>query len=373
MHYQWIEHPDQIKTIADALKSSSSNALDTEFIKVDTLYPKLGLLQINVNKDIYLVDGQLDLSLIWQSVGAAKQNIFHACGEDIDLIYHYAKAHPLDNILDTQIAMSFLGYGRQVGYQAALEQVLGINVEKDQTRSNWLARPLSEDQIRYAVSDVYYLQDLADQLIAQLKQKKLYDLVLEDCQHYCLSLAEQAPVDEAYLDAANYRHNPRQLMQLKQIMTWREELAMQLNQPRSYILKNNTINKLVERTPRNPSYLLNYEIKPGIVREYGKKIIELLNNLPEPQMWPQRLDRPYRYQNPNTKDQLDLKIQQVSLELGIPQDILMRKKWMSQLTQFVVKDQQYLTQLPSYLRGWRLNYLTLPLIEIIGEEKRYNR
>lgn len=373
MQYQWIQYPDQIKSIADALQKSESNALDTEFIKVDTLYPKLGLLQINVDKQVYLVDGKLDLSSIWHSIFNAKQNVFHACGEDVDLIYHYAKVRPLTNILDTQILMSFLGYGRQVGYQAALEQVLGINVEKDQTRSDWLARPLSEEQIRYAVSDVYYLQDLADQLVSKLKNKNLYDMALEDCQHYCVSLAEQLPLEDIYLDTANYRHNSKQLMQLKQIMIWREELAIQLNQPRSYILKNNTINKLLERTPKNPSYLLNYEIKPGIVREYGKTIIQLLNKLPAPEVWPQRLDRPYRYQNPTTKDRVEQKIQDVSRELDIPEDILMRKKWMSQLTQFVLKDQQDLTQLPSYLQGWRLNYLTLPLIEIISEEKRYNR
>lgn len=370
MHYQWIEHPSQLLSIADALKNSSSNALDTEFIKVDTLYPKLGLLQINVNQQIYLVDGKLDLSSIWHSIFQAEQNVFHACGEDIDLIYHYAKASPLNNILDTQIAMSFLGYGRQVGYQAALEQVLNISVEKDQTRSDWLARPLSEEQIRYAVSDVYYLQDLADQLIIQLKSKHLYDFVIEDCQNFCISLAKQSPLDELYLNAANFRHSSRQLMQLKQIIVWREQLAIDLNQPRSFILKNNTINKILERPPRSLTQLAAFEIKGSILREYGKKILELLHQLPEQQDWPKRLDRPYRYRNENTQQQVEQKINQVSLELDIPEDILIRKKWLHQLTQFVLHNQQDLTQLPSYLQGWRLNYLTLPLIEIIREERR---
>ena len=307
MHYQWIEHPDQILSIADALKNSPSNALDTEFIKVDTLYPKLGLLQVNVNQNIYLVDGKLDLAPIWESVFNARLNVFHACGEDVDLIYHYAQHRPLNNVFDTQIAMSFLGYGRQVGYQAALEQVLQVNVEKDQTRSDWLARPLSEDQIRYAVSDVYYLQDLADQLIDQLKKKQHYEFVIEDCNNYCLSMAEQLPIDDIYLDTANYRHNSKQLMQLKQITTWREKLAIELNQPRSYILKNNTINKLLERTPKTPHHLVGLDIKSGVIREYGKTIIKLLNDLPTSDTWPKRLARPYRYQNPLIKERVDQK------------------------------------------------------------------
>ena len=373
MHYQWIEHPDQLQTLAHDLQHSQSNALDTEFIKVDTLYPKLGLLQINVNKDVYLVDGHLDLSMIWDSIFKAKLNVFHACGEDVDLIYHYAKNRPLDNILDTQVAMSFLGYGRQVGYQAALEQVLNIHVDKDQTRSNWLARPLSEDQIRYAVSDVYYLQDLADQLISDLKQKQLYDLVMEDCHHYCLSLAEQTPLEDVYLDVANYRHNARQLIQLKQLATWREQLAIKLNQPRSFILKNNTINNILERTPRSLTQLAAFEIKPSILREHGKTILALLHDLPEKDSWPTRLARPYRFKSEKTKLRIDEKIAQVSQQLNIPEDVLMRKKWLTEITQSALSERQDITQLTPYLQGWRLNYLTQPLLEIISEEKGFDR
>ena len=372
MHYQWIENPHQLVSLADALQHSPANALDTEFIKVDTLYPKLGLLQVNVNQHIYLVDGHLDLSPIWQSLFAAEQNIFHACGEDIDLIYHYAQKRPLNNIFDTQIAMSFLGYGRQIGYQAALEQVLNIQVDKDQTRSDWLARPLSDDQIRYAVSDVYYLQDLAQKLITELKQKNLYEFVIEDCQNYCLALAEQLPLDDVYLDSANYRHSARQLMQLKQLTTWREQLAITTNQPRSFILKNNTIHKILERTPRSVPQLASFDIKPSVLREHGKTILKLLHQLPEQSVWPSRLPRPYRYQYTQTKEKVDAHIQKVSQTLGIPEDVLMRKKWMSELTQIALQDEPNLTDLTPYLTGWRLNYLTQPLIEIISEEKRAN-
>ena len=369
MHYQWIEHPHQLQTLAHDLQHSQSNALDTEFIKVDTLYPKLGLLQINVNQNVYLVDGHLDLSMIWDSIFKAKLNVFHACGEDVDLIYHYAKNRPLNNILDTQIAMAFLGYGRQVGYQAALEQVLNIHVDKDQTRSNWLARPLSEDQIRYAVSDVYYLQDLADQLIADLKQKQLYNFVMEDCDHYCLALAKQTTVEDAYLDVANYRHNSRQLMQLKQLITWREQLAIKLNQPRSFIIKNNTVNNILERTPRSLSQLAAFDIKPSVLREHGKTILALLNNLPEKEHWPTRLARPYRFKHEKTKHQVDEKITEVSQQFNIPEDVLMRKKWLNEIMQYALSDHQDITQLSPYLQGWRLNCLTLPLIDIISEEK----
>ncbi|MFU8927926.1 ribonuclease D [Acinetobacter puyangensis] len=369
MHYQWIAQQAQLQPIVEQLQHSPANALDTEFIKVDTLYPKLGVLQVNVNQQVYLIDGVLELSAVWDSLFQAKLNIFHACGEDIDLIYHYSKQHALNNVLDTQVAMAFLGHGMQISYQSAIEKILGIHVDKDQTRSDWLARPLSEEQVRYAASDVYYLQDLADHLIGQLKDKNLYTYVLEDCRNYCASLAEQLPLNDVYLDIANYRHSSRQLMQLKQIATWREQLAIAQNKPRSYIIKNNSINKLIERTPKTMQQLANtHELKPAVLREHGKEILRLLNELPEQTVWPQRLERPYRYLD-GTKERIEQKIADLSQTWQIPGEVLMRKKWLTQLNTFVFHDMQDINQLNPYLRGWRYQELTLPLIDILQQDK----
>ena len=366
MEYQWVATAQQLVPIIGQLEQSTLNALDTEFIKVDTLYPKLGVLQINVNQQVYLIDGQLDLTPLWDSLFAAPLNVFHACGEDIDLIYHYAKLRPLSNVLDTQMAMAFLGYGRQLSYQAALEKILAIHVEKDQTRSEWLARPLSVQQERYAAIDVYYLRELAQRLIAELKEKKLYAFLQEDCQNYCAELAKQVTLEDAYLDVANFRHSPRQLMQLQQLAAWREMMAIRLNQPRSFILKNQIMQKLVERTPRTLHRLIaDYELKPHILRQYGDEILKHLNELPDSAQYPQRLARPYRFRHEQTKYALEKKMQQVSEMLGIPVDVLMRKKWLNQLVNWVVGQKQDKMLLSPYLLGWRYEILTLPLLEII--------
>ena len=87
---------------------------------------------------------------------------FHACGEDIDLIYHYADKKNLNNVFDTQVGLSFLGHGLQVSYQNALKLVLDIDIDKDQTRSDWLARPLTDEQMNYAANDVLYIMRLAE-------------------------------------------------------------------------------------------------------------------------------------------------------------------------------------------------------------------
>ena len=104
--FHFIQQQDDFAHVLQQMDQYPIYALDTEFIKVDTLWPKLGVFQINVNGQIYLLDGtSLDLTAFWKKLYAARQNVFHACGEDIDLIYHYAKQDVLDNVFDTQVAL----------------------------------------------------------------------------------------------------------------------------------------------------------------------------------------------------------------------------------------------------------------------------
>ena len=146
--FQFIQQQPDLENILHLMGQTSIYGLDTEFIKVDTLWPKLGVFQINVADQVFLLDGaSLDLSVFWEKLFQAQQNIFHACSEDIDLIYHYAQQKTLTNVFDTQVGMSFLGHGLQVSYQNALKQMLDVDIDKDQTRSDWLARPLSPEQL----------------------------------------------------------------------------------------------------------------------------------------------------------------------------------------------------------------------------------
>jgi ribonuclease D len=119
--FQFIQQQKDLDNILHLMGQTSIYGLDTEFIKVDTLWPKLGVFQINVAGQVFLLDGtSLDLSAFWEKLFQAHQNVFHACSEDIDLIYHYAQQKSLSNVFDTQVGMSFLGHGLQMSYQNAL-------------------------------------------------------------------------------------------------------------------------------------------------------------------------------------------------------------------------------------------------------------
>lgn len=368
--FKFIQQQTDLAPILAVMDQHTNYGLDTEFIKVDTLWPKLGVFQINIAGQIYLLDGAtLDLSEFWQRIFQAKQNIFHACSEDIDLIYHYAKHTPLNNVFDTQIGMAFLGHGLQVSYQNALKTILNVEIEKDQTRSDWLARPLSNEQLNYAANDVLYLMQLSAHLQENLAKKGMLDWVLEDCQHLTQEIATQTPLEQLYLDVGHYRHSRRQLMQLQQLAVWREKMVHELNVPRSFIFKNTIMLELVE-TPIHTIFQLSQikGLKTNVIREYGKHIVQLLKKLPEPELWPQRLARPIRHPAGEFGLKIEQLIEQSVVNTMIPKEVLLRKKWMKAIYQHIaLKTPEH--DLPSYLLGWRYDQLTQPLCRLLSTEQ----
>lgn len=370
--FQFIHQQKDFENVLALMSQNSIYGLDTEFIKVDTLWPKLGVFQINIKDQVYLLDGtSLNLSAFWEKLFQAQQNIFHACGEDIDLIYHYAQKKNLNNVFDTQVGMSFLGHGLQVSYQNALKTMLNVDIDKGQTRSDWLARPLSNEQLNYAANDVLYLMQLADKVQTDLKQHYLLDFAHEDCRNLTQEIGEETPLELLYQDVGNYRHSRRQLMQLQQLSVWREQMVKALNQPRSFILRNSTMLDLVKKNPKNKFQLSNIkDLRPHIVREHGKTILDLIKYLPDQSQWPLRMARPIRHSSKEVGENVEQVIQRAVQETQIPKEVLLRKKWLNALYQHVVfhNDEQ---DLPNYLLGWRYELLTRPLIEVLHADQSY--
>lgn len=370
--FQFIQQQQDLDNILYLMSQTSVYGLDTEFIKVDTLWPKLGVFQINVAGQVFLLDGtRLELSAFWEKLFQAQQNIFHACSEDIDLIYHYAQQKSLSNVFDTQVGLSFLGHGLQVSYQNALKQMLDVDIDKDQTRSDWLARPLTTKQLDYAANDVLYLMNLSHKIQHQLSDKYLLDFALEDCRHLTYEIGQETPLELLYQDIGNYRHSRRQLMQLQQLAVWREQMVKALNYPRSFILKSSTMMDLVEQNPHNQFQLSGIkDIRQNIVRDYGKTILDLLKFLPEQNEWPLRMARPIRHSSKDIGEKVDTVIQAVVQQTTVPKEVLMRKKWLNALYQHVVfhNDEQ---DLPSYLLSWRYELLTKPLIDVLHSDESY--
>ena len=361
--YPLIQQQSELNALIDRMQGSGTYALDTEFIKVNTFRPKLGVLQLNVLDQVYLLDGAaLDFSPLWSRLFQAEQTIMHACGEDLDLIHYYAGQKPLPNVFDTQVALAFLGQGLQLSYQNALKLCLNIDIDKDQTCSDWLARPLTAEQLSYAANDVLHLPLMAKHIQQQLQQRGMYHWVVEDCQNLSAEIASETPTALLYTDVGNFRHSRKQLMQLQQLLVWREQLVHAHNIPRSFVIKNSSLMDLVEKNPKNSFELSKIrDMRPQSVREYGKTILNLMQDLPPEQNWPARLHRPPRLL-PEASAQIEALLNDVAQTTGIPKDVMMRKKWMNQLYAHV---QDAANPLPSYLLGWRYEALTQPLLSYL--------
>jgi len=370
----WVREQSQLQEVIEALATCGRVALDTEFIKRDTYYPRLALVQLNTGNHIYLLDApQLQLKDFWQALSEVDVAIWHACGEDLGIFYLLSGCPPLTNIFDTQIALSYLTGQLQMGYQQALDDQLDMHIDKEQSQSDWLQRPLSDEQEQYAIDDVRFLPALYLSLEYELKKQGLYDYVWADCQLYASDLyAAQQVEDEAmYLTMADYRYNSQQMAILKAVATWREELARSTNQPRTFVIKKQAVREIITEKPSSMRELAHKTtMHRSMLRLYGEELLKVIRearNLPATEH-PACLLPPYRSKNKVLSKAVQQAIDEHARTIGVPDSVLMRKKWLGQLYE-VIAFEQDLSELPQGLKGWRNDWVVHTLIPIIEKHK----
>lgn len=370
----WVREQDQLDEVITALATCGRVALDTEFIKRDTYYPRLALVQLNTGDHIYLLDApQLQLDELWQALSQVDVAIWHACGEDLGIFYLLSGCPPLTNIFDTQIALSYLTGQLQIGYQQGLADQLEIHIDKEQSQSDWLQRPLSNEQEQYAIDDVRFLPALYLQLENKLKAQGLFDYVWADCQLYASDLYEAQQVeDEAmYLTMADYRYTSEQMAILKAVATWREGLARATNQPRTFVIKKQAVREIITEKPSSMRELAHKTtIHRSMLRLYGEELLKVIRdakNLSTTEH-PACLLPPYRSKNKVLSKAVQQAIDEHAEAMSIPANVLMRKKWLSQLYEVIAFDQD-ISNLPQGLKGWRNEWVVQTLIPVIKAHK----
>jgi ribonuclease D len=220
-------------------------AYDSEFIRERTFYPELCLIQLATKNDIAVIDCQaeIELDLLFSFLANYEGKIImHGCMQDLEIL-SYRSSLP-KNICDTQLASGLTGFKPQIGLQALCDEMLGINLPKTLSRSNWLKRPLSTEEINYAADDVRYLIALFQMLSDELVSLDRMSWFFEDCVTLKKEATSDYPVKFLY---KVLRSNKKPLVDpyhLLALIQWREERAKKLNKPRQWILADRYIKML---------------------------------------------------------------------------------------------------------------------------------
>lgn len=275
---QWIDSDSALKNMCTQLATVKKLAVDTEFIRTNTFYPKIALIQISDSQQCWLIDVLAidDFSPLKTLLeDPQKVLIFHACAEDLEVLDHALDINPA-TIFDTQIAAGITNIGYCMGYARLVQAMFDIELDKQETRSDWLARPLTERQLDYAAVDVEYLHAMEQLLSQRLAEQQREEWFKEE------TIALFATV-EGRKDYQNYyqrvkgawRLDEQSLVALNRLCDWREERARALDKPRSHIIKDSVLLELAIRLPSSNSQLYGIDDwHPRSVKRLGPMVLQ---------------------------------------------------------------------------------------------------
>ena len=344
-------------------------ALDTEFMRVDTFYPIAGLIQIGDGQRAFLIDPLLIND--WQPLAglledSAVTKVLHACSEDLEVLMRLTGSLPAP-LFDTQLAAGYLNLGFSMGYSRLVQEVLGIELPKGETRSDWLQRPLSETQVSYAAEDAVHLAEVYERLRPQLSEDK-NAWVLEDGAELVAQLRRETDPYELYREAKlAWKLSRAQLAVLRELCAWREREARARNLPRNRVLREHSLWPMARTQPDNLSALAKIEdMHPRTIRQDGEFLLELIKKAASvpPSEWPPAVPEPLPIEASALLKQLRAIGQAEGERLGIAPELMLRKKTLEALLKSGYPNGPY--QLPDSLRGWRRERMGQALLDCLA-------
>ncbi|MCX8618476.1 ribonuclease D [Gilliamella sp. B2923] len=359
MSYKLITHNDQLAEFCLNIQNSSALALDTEFVRTRTFFPHLGLLQVFNGEHAALIDPIAITD--WQDFLAVLNNpkiekYFHSCSEDIEVFLHHFGCVPTP-IIDSQILASFLDNPLSSGYASLVNKYLAVELDKSETRTDWLKRPLTDKQCQYAINDVLYLLPLMNKLKSLLADNHYLSAAYQECQMVISRKCEVMNPDDAYLNIKNsWQLKGKNLGQLYKLARFRYLIAKEQDIALNFVVHEEVLFKIARFLPSSLSELSQLGMKGKEIRLYGQMILDILAQ-PTPDIAP--ICRVNRY--PNYKDiceQLKNAAQAIASQTGLNPDLLLSRRL---INQYVKWQADKTSTEPEILQGWRK-----PLFEKFG-------
>jgi len=362
-----LETAAQAGRAGKAWRRASLLAVDTEFVRERTYYANLGLVQVSDGQSVWLLDplepGTLEpLAEMLADPDIAK--LLHSPSEDLEVLLHAAGALP-EPLIDSQLACALLGQPLQLGYHKAAEWLLGVPIDKDLTRSNWTARPLKQNLLRYAALDVAVLPLMWDDLHGQLERLGRLPWLEEDCARMLKDAAQ--PVDEwnswARIKGIG-RLNGASLAILQGLAAWREKQAQARNLPRGFVVPDPVLLTIARDQLQSVTALAGVEGLHRKARDrWGKTLTSIVGQCLEegrslplvPQAGPAER---------NQLKQMRRLIADRAEALNLEPTVLATKRDMEAILFSTPRE------LPERLTGWRQEVIGRPLLDLLDGQDR---
>lgn len=349
---RFVDTATELLALCNRLRQSDWVAVDTEFIREKTFYPRLCLIQVATHQVIACIDPleieSLDplLDILFDK---AVTKIFHAARQDLEIFHHLRGGLPIP-VFDTQIAGRLLGHGEQLSYRDLVQVILGVSLQNSQTRTNWALRPLRNSQIGYAIDDVRFLGELYRRLSAALHAKGREGWVWEDCarlsdpSHYSMD-----PMEAWKRVRSHQKLHGQQLAVLRALADWRERQAIANDKPRKWILADALLLELSRKLPQDTTSLSKMRGLPEkLLNRWGHEITDVIEKARQlPREAGSKRPSPQRLapEQESTVDLMMAVVRQQALLHDISPTVIATHKTLKRL---ILGD----TELP-LLEGWR--------------------
>jgi len=269
-----------LETFCAKILGQAFVAVDTEFMRETTYWPKLCLIQAATPDDEAVIDPLapgLDLEPFLRILrDESIVKVFHAARQDVE-IFHNLKAMPKP-LFDTQVAAMAAGYGEQIAYDALVRNMLKIELDKSSRFTDWARRPLTENQLTYALADVTHLAALYPRLRSRLEDEGRVAWVADDMKSLSDPALYDVSPENAWRRLKPRKQSPRYLSVYRAVAEWREKTAQLRDQPRGRILKDDAIDELASQAPTDAAQMERLRSVPkGFAgSRFGPELLETI-------------------------------------------------------------------------------------------------
>jgi len=360
---EWIDHRDALQAWLAAVPAEAAVGLDTEFMRRNTFYPQLALLQLGWNGRHALVDPlAFEIGDALQPLlgAGSATTIMHSASEDLETLAPLLPGGP-HILFDTQIAAAFVGMGLGISYRALVAELTGVDLDKGETRSDWLQRPLTASQRSYATLDVVYLKTIHEQLSERLLQRDRSGWHAEDCDRLKRRSTHRdgdAQPQRSLRAAAEWPAAQQAL--LRRLLLWRDRSARRLDVPRPWLLDDTLALSLAQHPPANLGDLEQRSRGQRALRSAQRsELFELLAPAPGAEEIAATARIPGHPQGEAKKSLVAMKLLVDGLagDLDLPPGLLCPRK--------VLEEYVVTAEWPEFLEGWRRDVLHDRLVALL--------